>query len=923
MAGNDFASGTADTPDTIEVLTNDSDPDDVASSFVLQTIDAVTVTGLPGLTNPASLFSVNNGREVVFTPGNALQSLGAGESITFHVYYTMADDSGAQASARLEYTVTGVNEAPVAVNDAATTNELQTVSFDVLGNDTDTDRSDVPARLILDAIESVTYDQNGTTITVATPEDLFVIDGQRLVFQPGETLRDLATGESVNFTVTYRVADAAGGTSTATFSLAVDGQAEVATTNATDTSGNAVVNIHQNAPVYTENLLDSEEAGSTIDLETLIVTTSDNTSAYGALLVSADGELTLDPDVASLLNIPAGQIRTLTLTYEVETPTNGTVVRTILFNITGAAAAPRVGGPLEVELTEAGGSLSLLDGATSNSALSLKNLTTLGGDQSGVTIDPVTGQVTVSSTAYQSLSEGEFIDLSYRYRLENADGLSTWQTAVIRITGSNDDLSGPATVDGTVNEGGVPLVVDLLANVTDSDAGDVVKIQSGSVVVTSSQYAAAVKVHEEVGTVTVDANHSVFSSLNTGQTANITLAYTVTDGNGSTLERTATIVVQGLTGTGYDQAIFTLVDAENGNRLGGASGLYLSGDGSRLYVTASDLTGANDNAVSVYDVLNGGKTLVRLDTAEEGVGDVANGLSGATDATGEPATFTTDDNVTHRFIVTAASGDSSLVAFEILSGNPLTFSQGPNPNGLNGLKDQDPTSRATSLSMMTGNPVRSADASGLTFYAVSDVDNALYVLEQQADNSIKVVQLLKDDITGEFGVADQGLSGAKTITVSPDGRFVFVGATQEGTGTGKITVYERASFTREVTNPATGLLMTETVDGLRPVTNAVFDTIAFQTGANQTNPVATLAVDPSGKFVYVSGVNGTEVFAFDADAKTLTSQAVMPDRLMDLEFLTLPDGTVQAYGLHNVPATQGSAAVSQLRVYSVNPTMAR
>ncbi len=53
--------------------------------------------------------------------------------------YTIGDGQGGSATATVSVTVSAVNDAPVAVNDAATTAEETAVSIAVLANDTDAD----------------------------------------------------------------------------------------------------------------------------------------------------------------------------------------------------------------------------------------------------------------------------------------------------------------------------------------------------------------------------------------------------------------------------------------------------------------------------------------------------------------------------------------------------------------------------------------------------------------------------------------------------------------------------------------------------------------------------------------------------------------------------------------------------------------
>ncbi len=117
---------------TINVLSNDSDPDN----------DPLTVS----VNNPAhGQVRVNSDRTVTYTPSNNY----AGND-TFS--YTISDGKGGQDSATVNVVVVSTNAPPVAQNDTAATTVSNTVTIDVLANDTDPEGGD----LSIDSISNVT-----------------------------------------------------------------------------------------------------------------------------------------------------------------------------------------------------------------------------------------------------------------------------------------------------------------------------------------------------------------------------------------------------------------------------------------------------------------------------------------------------------------------------------------------------------------------------------------------------------------------------------------------------------------------------------------------------------------------------------------------------------------------------------------------
>src|SRR6202000_1440211 len=118
--------------------------------------------------------------------------LGAGETQTVVVNYTVTDEFGATSTSTATITVTGTNDAPVAVADLGATNVGEAVTVDVLANDTDIDDNAV---LTL------------SDVSVADGQGSVSISNNQLVFDPGHDFDSLGTGETQDVVVTYTVTD--------------------------------------------------------------------------------------------------------------------------------------------------------------------------------------------------------------------------------------------------------------------------------------------------------------------------------------------------------------------------------------------------------------------------------------------------------------------------------------------------------------------------------------------------------------------------------------------------------------------------------------------------------------------------------------------------------------------------------------------
>ena len=224
---------------SVNVLANDSDVDG----------DTLAVSAH---TNGAHGTVAFSGGTATYTP--ALDFNGA-DSFS----YTISDGHGGTASAAVAVTVTHVNQAPVAVNDALTTAENSAGSVNVLANDTDVDGDTL-------TIASVTQGAHGT-VTFASPN---------ATYTP-------ATNFNGTDSFTYSVSDGHGGTATGTVAVTVThlNQPPVANTDTLTTPENQAGSV---------NVLAND---TDVDGDTLSVTAHTN-GAHGVVAFTG-GTATYSP----------------------------------------------------------------------------------------------------------------------------------------------------------------------------------------------------------------------------------------------------------------------------------------------------------------------------------------------------------------------------------------------------------------------------------------------------------------------------------------------------------------------------------------------------------------------------------------------------------------------------------------------------
>ncbi len=179
VSNPDTANTVEDTPVTVEVLLNDSDPDG----------DPIHVVSVTAPQNGTAV--INTDDTITYTPNPTFSG-------TDSFDYTIDDDQGATDSASVTITVAEINQPPVANPDSASTSESTPVTIDVLSNDSDPDGDPIH-------VVNVTTPQNGTA--VINPDDT-------ITYTPNSTF----TGTD---SFDYTIDDGHGGTASASVTITV------------------------------------------------------------------------------------------------------------------------------------------------------------------------------------------------------------------------------------------------------------------------------------------------------------------------------------------------------------------------------------------------------------------------------------------------------------------------------------------------------------------------------------------------------------------------------------------------------------------------------------------------------------------------------------------------------------------------------
>ena len=410
VATDDTATTNEDTSVTIDILGNDTDVDSA--------LDPASVTVVEQPDNGS--FNIETDGSITYTP--ELDFFG-NDSFT----YTVADVEGLLSnSATVTITVDPVNDAPVAIDDTATTDEDVAVTIDVLANDGDLDGT-----LDLSGVSIVDNANNGDLQVDPTTG--------AITYTPDQ-------GFSGNDSFTYTVADNEGAISNAaTVSLEIipDNVAPVVSDDSTELAENSLAG----TTVIEVNATDPDVG----DILTYAITggnTSDNGNAVPAFAI--------DP-ITGIITVA----NTEELDFETTSSFNLTVTATdleglsdaatITVNLTDVNEAPVIENNISFEVpgTAEGnvlGTVSASDpdaNTTLSYAIIAGNPNADGDDTGALAIDSATGTITVADEdEFNDLSLNRFeitVAVSEIITVEDEDGLNDLSLNPLELTVAASD----------------------------------------------------------------------------------------------------------------------------------------------------------------------------------------------------------------------------------------------------------------------------------------------------------------------------------------------------------------------------------------------------------------------------------------------------------------------------------------------------
>ena len=302
-AADDFASLSEDASADIVVVANDNDPDQ-ADTLIISSVDD---TGVIGDVTFA-------GGSITYDPNGQFESLAEGVTDSETFTYTVSDGNGGTDTATIQVTVNGVNDAPVATPEDASTDENTPINISVLSGDSDVDSP---------GFNLTAVDTTGTV-------GLATLNGNQVSYDPNGQFDSLVDGQTAVDTFSYIIADDLGATAIALVTVTINGlgagTAAFDDTVTTDEDNDVVINVLAN-----DTVADPPAA--------LMVASVDNAATIGVATKNPNDTISYDPN-GMFHHLSVGETEIDTFTYTVDDGTGGIDTATVTVTVTGVNDAP-------------------------------------------------------------------------------------------------------------------------------------------------------------------------------------------------------------------------------------------------------------------------------------------------------------------------------------------------------------------------------------------------------------------------------------------------------------------------------------------------------------------------------------------------------------------------------------------------------
>ncbi|MET0007948.1 MAG: VCBS domain-containing protein, partial [Candidatus Thiodiazotropha sp. 6PLUC4] len=501
---------------------------------------------------------------------SSYSGLSAGEIQAIEIPISVTDEHGGTAETLLTITVTGTNNAPVAVATEVLTGQGELVTGQMEASDID-----------------LADGQVLTFSTQAEVEGLILSEDGVYSFDPS-SYEELGAGETETIEVPVTVTDDQGATAETTLTITVTGTNDGPVAEAQETS------VDEGAVV--KGQLD----GGDVDLAdgaTLTFTTSEEVEG---LVVNEDGSYSFD--ASGYEELGTGETETIEVPVTVTDDQGASSETTLTITVNGTNDLPTVTA-VETSVDEG----SVVKGQLDGSDVDLADGATLSfsteSEVEGLTLNE-DGSYSFDASSYEELGAGETETIEVPVTVTDDQGATAETTLTITVTGTNDTPVAEAQ-ETSIEEGAV--VKGQL------DGNDIDLADGSSLTFSTSSEVEGLIINED-GSYSFDASN--YEELGAEQTETIEVPVTVTDDQGATAETTLTITVTGTNDTPVAEAQETSVEegAVVKGQMGG-SDVDLADGATLSFSTESEVEGLTLNEdgsysfdASSYEELGAGET---------------------------------------------------------------------------------------------------------------------------------------------------------------------------------------------------------------------------------------------------------------------------------------------------------------------------
>jgi large repetitive protein len=777
VAVNDNATTNEDTATTISVLANDTDPES----------NTLSVSSASNPPKGAAVVNANN--TITYTPDS---NTNGADSFT----YAISDGNGGTATATVNMTVNAINDAPIAVDDNATTTQNVATTITVLANDTD------PESNTLSAISASTPAHGTRTIN----------PNNTITYTP-------ATNYTGTDSFTYTISDGNGGTATATVNLTINPppSSSVQFDNGAAQGGSQLSSLSLN----NFTIANQPNRYLVVIAGYTSTTTISGLTWNGSQSLTNLGQITHGDIRMSLwgLKNPTAGAGSITLNFSSTIGGEANLLAASFYNVdqttptVGSVVSDAGGGDTIVSIDPSGIAGGVIVGSGWRTTMtSVVQTITDGANMTRIAQNNVDGWLS-SANSYRITTGTGTANLNWTLSGSTTNGIAALGIGLRPAAGGGNQNPVANSDNATTNQN-IATTITVLANDTDPE--------SNALDVT----AASDPPH---GTAVVNANETITYTPDNNYTGADSFTYTISDGNGGTATGTVNITVNA------------------------AATLAAQADG---YWVLPNASGVTLNVVN-NDSNPAGGSLTVVNVSTPSPGGSATIVGGNTISYTPAALGTETFNYTVQNSVGAQSQAAVTLNIETINpGTNFDYDQlgrlrwTLHENGWTNWYIYDPNGNRTSAGL-TGPSTSPAPTSSLSASPTTITQGQSTTLSYTSTNATSV------SISG-YGTVPPVRNGSITVAPSATTTYILtaIGPSGQSTSSVQVTVNPPPPPTSSLSASSTTIIQGQSTTLSWTTTNAT--SASIDNGVGTVSPVAggSISVSPNATTTYTLTANG-------------------------------------------------------------------